>query len=127
MPVAIPKTPYVYLSGSAGWGIRFPDDLAEPNVRVLERWLAFETPWGVSENWQVLEVDGGLTPDGRPRIILNVFSHGWPNDAIDHAAHQRVAWYRHRVGHALARDGPVVLRRDRTGLRRAVDGDGGGG
>jgi 5'-methylthioadenosine phosphorylase len=98
MPSAIPKTSFALLSGSAGWGLRFPDDLAEPGVRVLERWLAFETPWGPCGQWQVLELDASLTPDGRARTVLNVFSHGWPDDAIDHAAHRRVAWVLREAG-----------------------------
>lgn len=98
MPAAVPKTPYALLSGSAGWGLHFPEDLALPDVRVVERWLAFDTPWGVSDHWQVLELDAGLTPDRCPRIVLNVFSHGWPNDAIDHAAHRRVAWVLREAG-----------------------------
>jgi 5'-methylthioadenosine phosphorylase len=98
MPAVIPKTPYALLSGSAGWGLRFPEDLAEPGVRVLDRWLTFETPWGPTENWQVLELDGSLTADGRSRVVLNVFSHGWPNDAVDHAVHRRVAWVLQQAG-----------------------------
>ena len=98
MPTAIPTTPFALLSGSAGWGIRFPDDLAEPGVRVLDRWLAFDTPWGPVDNWQVLELDGALTLDGRPRTVLNVFSHGWPHDAIDNGVHRRVAWILRQAG-----------------------------
>lgn len=98
MPRSIPKTPFALLSGSAGWGIRFPDDLDEPGVRVAERGLAFETPWGPSENWQVIELAGRATADGKPRRILNVFSHGWPVDAIDHSAHRRVAWVLREAG-----------------------------
>jgi 5'-methylthioadenosine phosphorylase len=95
---AIPTTPFALLSGSAGWGIRFPDDLAEPGVRVLDRWLAFATPWGPVDNWQVLELDGSITADGRARTVLNVFSHGWPHEAIDHATHRRVAWILEQAG-----------------------------
>lgn len=98
MAASIPKTPWALLSGSAGWGLRFPDDLAEPRVRVLDRWLSFETPWGPSGHWQVLELDGALTADGKPRILLNVFSHGWPNEAVDHSAHRRVAWVLREAG-----------------------------
>ncbi|MGH6960708.1 MAG: hypothetical protein ACREE7_09510, partial [Dongiaceae bacterium] len=98
MTATVPQTAFALLSGSAGWGIRFPEDLAEPGVRILERWLAFDTPWGPSENWQLLELDGSLTADGRPRLLLDVFSHGWPNDAIDHAAHRRVAWVLQEAG-----------------------------
>jgi 5'-methylthioadenosine phosphorylase len=96
--MAVPKTSYALLSGSAGWGIRFPDDLAEPGVKVLDRWLTFDTPWGPSDKWQVLEIGGPLTADGRPRVVLNVFSHGWPNEAIDNATHQRVAWVLKEAG-----------------------------
>ena len=35
----IPQTPFALISGTAGWGIKFPDDLKEPGVRVLERGL----------------------------------------------------------------------------------------
>src|SRR5215208_6149939 len=92
MPEGIPSLPLALISGSAGWGIVFPDDLREPGVRSVERGLAFDTPWGRSEGWQVIEFDGSITPDGQPRQALNVFSHGWPVDRIDHAAHQRVFW-----------------------------------
>ena len=38
----IPQTPFALLSGSAQWGLAFPDDLEEPGVRILDRGLAFE-------------------------------------------------------------------------------------
>ncbi|MDR7523609.1 MAG: 5'-methylthioadenosine phosphorylase [Armatimonadota bacterium] len=92
------RTPFALISGSAGWGLRFPDDLREPGVRVVERGLSFETPWGHTENWQVIECDGSTTPDGKPRVILNVFAHGWPLGAVDHAAHRRVFWVLDQAG-----------------------------
>jgi 5'-methylthioadenosine phosphorylase len=94
----IPRTPFALLSGSAGWGLKFPDDLAEPGVRVAARGLAFETPWGPTDNWQVIEFDGRGTADGRPRLALNVFSHGWPRDAVDHAVHRKVFWVLAQAG-----------------------------
>jgi 5'-methylthioadenosine phosphorylase len=98
MTTAIPQTPFALLSGSAGWGLRFPEDLNEPGVRILERWLSFDTPWGPVGNWQIIEIDGGLTADGRPRRLLNVFSHGWPNEAIDNESHRKVAWVLAQAG-----------------------------
>ena len=98
MSAAIPQTPYALLSGSAGWGLRFPEDLEEPGVRILERWLSFDTPWGAVDNWQLLELDGSLTADGRPRRLLNVFSHGWPHAAIDNETHRKVAWILAQAG-----------------------------
>src|SRR3990172_322847 len=98
MSHGIPQTPFALLSGSAGWGIRFPDDLEEPGVPVVERGLAFDTPWGRTDNWQLLELAGRAAADGGPRRFLNVFSHGWPIDAIDHSAHRRVAWVLAQAG-----------------------------
>jgi 5'-methylthioadenosine phosphorylase len=98
MADAIPRTPFALLSGSAGWGVPFPEGIEEPGVRVLARNLAFDTPWGPTDNWQLIEIDGGTTPDGKTRQVLNVFSHGWPDDAIDHSTHRRVAWVLGQAG-----------------------------
>lgn len=94
----IPKTPFALISGTAGWGLRFPDDLGEPGVRVLDRGLVFETPWGLTENWQVIEFDGSVTSDGQNRTALNVFAHGWRADQIDHSAQRRVFWILEKAG-----------------------------
>jgi 5'-methylthioadenosine phosphorylase len=94
----IPRTPFALLSGSAGWGLRFPDDLREPGVSVVARGLRFDTPWGPTEHWQLLELDGSTTSDGHSRRVLNVFSHGWPLDRIDHGTHRRVAWVLSQAG-----------------------------
>ena len=95
---SIPQAPFAIISGSAGWGVAFPDGLSESGVGVVERELRFDTPWGASDGWQLLEIDAGLTPDDKPRLVLNVFSHGWPLDAIDHSAHRRVAWVLGQAG-----------------------------
>ena len=34
MDRSIPHTPFALVSGSATWGLKFPDDLGEPGVRV---------------------------------------------------------------------------------------------
>ena len=94
----IPETPFALISGSAGWGVRFPDDLDQPGIAVVARGLVFDTPWGATDNWQLIEVATDLTPDGKPRRFLNVFTHGWPLDAIDHSTHRRVAWVLQQAG-----------------------------
>jgi 5'-methylthioadenosine phosphorylase len=94
----IHRTPFAIISGSAGWGVPFPDGVKLSGVKVLERNLTFETPWGPSANWQVLEIDGVHTPDKRTRTVLNVFSHGWPLDSVDHSAHRRVGWILREAG-----------------------------
>lgn len=88
----IPKITFAILSGSAGWGVPFPEGLKATGVKILDRNLAFDTPWGQTANWQILEIDGSQTSDGEARIVLNVFSHGWSIDVIDHSDHRRVGW-----------------------------------
>ena len=63
----IPETPFALISGSAGWGVRFPDELDQPGIAVVARGLVFDTPWGATDNWQLIEVAADLTPDGKPR------------------------------------------------------------
>ena len=92
MPDAIPPVSFAIVCGSANWGIRVPEDLDEPGITVLARDLVFATPWGDSEEWKLIEIDGSLTPDGAPRQVLVVWSHGWPLDRIDQAAQRRVFW-----------------------------------
>lgn len=98
MKQTIPQTPFALLSGSASWGLKFPDDLDEPGIRVLERGLTFDTPWGSVENWQVIEFDGSITVDGKSRTALNVFFHGMPMDRIDHSTPRRVFWILEQAG-----------------------------
>ena len=90
MPDVIPEVRFAIVCGSANWGIRVPEDLDEPGVTVLLRDLVFSTPWGDSEEWKLVEIDGSLTPDGETRQVLVVWSHGWPLDRIHHAAQRRV-------------------------------------
>lgn len=94
----IPATPFAILSGSAGWGVAFPEGAGVPGVKVLERGLTFETPWGPCGNWQAIELDGAITADGQGRVVLNVFSHGWLLDAIDRGVHRKVGWILQQAG-----------------------------
>ena len=95
---AIPEAKFAIVSGSANWGLRFPEDLDEPGVRLVERDLEFDTPWGASGDWKVIEIDGSKTGDGQKRTVLTVFSHGWPIDRVDHEAHRRVFWVLQSAG-----------------------------
>jgi 5'-methylthioadenosine phosphorylase len=86
---AIPEADLALITGSANWGLRFPEDVALPGVSVLARDVAYETQHGVSENWKFLEFDGSMTSDGQPRRALCMYSHGNPRDWIDHSCHRR--------------------------------------
>ncbi|WP_137130913.1 5'-methylthioadenosine phosphorylase [Rhizobium sp. FY34] len=88
----IPKTGLAIITGSANWGLAFPEDVGMPGVRVLTRDLAFDTPYGISENWKLLEFDASITAEGKTRQALCMYSHGNPRDHIDHSCHRRSFW-----------------------------------
>ncbi|NEJ69595.1 5'-methylthioadenosine phosphorylase [Rhizobium phaseoli] len=100
----IPKTELAIITGSANWGLAFPEDIAMPGVRVLARDLSFDTPYGVSDNWKLLEFDASITQDRQRKRALCMYSHGNPRDRIDHSCHQRAFWVLMESGvrHVLA-------------------------
>lgn len=99
MPMsAIPPVEFAIICGSANWGLRFPEDLNEPGVKVLQRDMEFETPWGKTSEWKLLEFAPSMCADGQARQVLSVYSHGWPLEAIDHGAQRRVFWVLQEAG-----------------------------
>jgi 5'-methylthioadenosine phosphorylase len=95
---AIPLVDFAIICGSASWGLRFPEDLQEPGAAVVQEAMKFETPWGPTSEWRLLEIGAEQTVDAQPRRVLTVFSHGWPLDRIDHEAQRRVFWVLQQAG-----------------------------
>jgi len=54
----IPKAEFGWIGGSNTWGMRFPEGLERPEVRVLEYVGPFETPFGKSAPFKLVEVAG---------------------------------------------------------------------
>lgn len=94
----IPRTPHAIITGSANWGLAFPEDAGVEGVRVLARDLCFSTPWGASDNWKLLEFAPDLTGEDQPRQVLCMYSHGNPRDEIDHSCHRRAFWVLREAG-----------------------------
>ena len=68
MPMSpIPAVEFAIICGSANWGLRFPEDLNEPGVKVLQRDMEFETPWGKTSEWKLLEFAPSMCADGQAR------------------------------------------------------------
>jgi 5'-methylthioadenosine phosphorylase len=97
-PTTIPAVGLALITGSANWGLAFPEDVGLPGVKVLARDIAFDTPYGRSENWKLLEFDGAMTCDGRSRRALCMYSHGNPRDEVDHSCHRRAFWVLREAG-----------------------------
>ncbi|RIY03251.1 5'-methylthioadenosine phosphorylase [Aureimonas flava] len=85
----IPQVSLAVITGSANWGLAFPEDVDMPGVTVLERDVSFDTPYGTSDNWKILELSADLFPDRAARRALCMYSHGNPRGAIDHSCHRR--------------------------------------
>jgi 5'-methylthioadenosine phosphorylase len=97
-PSPIPAVELALITGSASWGLAFPEDVGITGVKVLARDNVFDTPYGRSENWKLIEFDGAITRDGRPRRALCMYSHGNPRDEVDHACHRRAFWVLREAG-----------------------------
>lgn len=95
---AIPSVGHAIITGSANWGLAFPEDVGMEGVRVLARDLVFETPFGRTENWKLLEFDARLVAERSARRVLCMYSHGNPRDEIDHACHRRAFWVLREAG-----------------------------
>ncbi|MHB1134741.1 MAG: phosphorylase family protein [Chloroflexota bacterium] len=101
--------PLGLIRGSGTWGIRFPEDAAEPGVTVLwEGRIPTPYPRGASTEqrqsprFQLLQLG---TPDdpanGGGRQAIAIASHGWQpgEDPVDEsAASQKVFWLLSRAG-----------------------------
>jgi len=85
----IPKVDLAVITGSPNWGIRFPEDVGMLGVSVIERDINYETEYGLSENWKLIEFDASITPDGVSRRALCLYSHANPREVMDHSCHRR--------------------------------------
>ncbi|RWD61429.1 MAG: 5'-methylthioadenosine phosphorylase [Mesorhizobium sp.] len=97
-PEPIPSVELALITGSASWGLALPEDVPVAGVEVLARDIAFDTPYGRTENWKLLAFDGSITSDRRPRRALCMYSHGNPRDEVDHACHRRAFWVLREAG-----------------------------
>lgn len=97
-PAPIPTVELAIITGSASWGLAFPEDVGVAGVQVLARDIVFETPYGRTENWKLLGFDGTITRDGQPLRALCMYSHGNPRDQMDHACHRRAFWVLREAG-----------------------------
>ncbi|TIN57719.1 MAG: 5'-methylthioadenosine phosphorylase, partial [Mesorhizobium sp.] len=88
----IPQVGLAIITGSANWGLAFPEDIEFDGVRTLRRDVSFETPYGRSDNWKLIEFDASITAEGRTKRALCMYSHGNPRDHIDHSCHRRAFW-----------------------------------
>jgi 5'-methylthioadenosine phosphorylase len=73
----IPAAEYAIVGGSATANCHLPEDAGVPGVRVVESNLIFDTPFGPTTEFKLLELEAGYTADGKTHHALEVRMHGW--------------------------------------------------
>lgn len=94
----IPKVDLAIATGSPNWGIAFPEDVEFEGVRLLQRDMSFDTPWGPTDNWKLFELSAEITASRRSTRVLCMYSHGNPRDEMDHSCHRRAFWTMQQAG-----------------------------
>lgn len=87
----IPKVDYAIIGGSSTNSINFPEDLNRDDVQVLEIDLVFDTPFGESPAFKLVQLDD--------KVFLTCKMHGWrPNVVTRGVASQQVFWVFKKAG-----------------------------
>lgn len=89
MSAGVPAVRFAIVGGSGSYAAAFPEGL-DPAVRVLDRDLVFDTPWGESPPFTLIELDG--------RRALHVKLHGWRVGVSRGRASRQVFSVLHRAG-----------------------------
>ena len=89
MSVSVPAATVAVIGGTGSQDAAFPGEL-HASVRILEEGLVFETPWGESPPFTLLEVGG--------RRALHVRLHGWRTGVSRGTASRQVFSVLHRAG-----------------------------
>ncbi len=95
----IPQVEFAHIGGSGTWGCEFPEDLNFEGVKVLQKGMEFETPFGVTCPMKLLELDASITVDHKPRKVFFIPFHGWLTESpFDECYSERVFWVLQRAG-----------------------------
>ncbi|HIC87939.1 MAG TPA: hypothetical protein EYP04_00830 [Anaerolineae bacterium] len=73
----VPEATIGLIGGSATVLCRVPEEVRDPDVELLERGLVFDTPFGPTARFKLLQIRAEATVDGVPRRVLYVPYHGW--------------------------------------------------
>jgi 5'-methylthioadenosine phosphorylase len=85
----VPRASRAIIGGSGSLSVDFPGDL-HPDARVLEREQVYETPWGDSPPFTLIQLGGS--------VVLHVRMHGWRKSVSRGRASRQVFSVLHRAG-----------------------------
>ncbi len=101
----IPKAKTAFIGGSSTFAIKFPEDLKQRGVNVLEHFTVL-TPFGESPEFKLFTLNG--------ENILTVKMHGWRSGVKREDASKQVFWVLENAGvrNILAEGGVGSIRKD---------------
>jgi len=91
----IPKVQYAVIGGSGTWACDFPEDIGMEGVKVLQRDMEFETPFGVTVPFKLCSLQG---KDGEERKFLTVPFHGFQGLAPHNNPSEQIFWVFQQAG-----------------------------
>lgn len=91
---SVPAAQFALIGGSGTNSIEFPEGLDDPRVAVLASDLVFETPFGTSPPFKLIEIE---TVSG-PRRALTCLMHGWRRGVKRADASLQIFWVFHEAG-----------------------------
>ncbi|MDI6891523.1 MAG: MTAP family purine nucleoside phosphorylase [Actinomycetota bacterium] len=86
----IPKAEKAFIGGSSTFSIDFPEDLGWREASVLEKELVFQTPFGPSPRFKLIEVE--------KEPVLAVKMHGWRKGVSRADASRQLFWVLQQAG-----------------------------
>ncbi|GAA4711002.1 MTAP family purine nucleoside phosphorylase [Brevibacillus fulvus] len=88
---AIPAVDFAIIGGSSTFSINFPEDLERNDVEVISTDMEFETPYGTSPAFKLVQAGG--------KQFLTCKMHGWrPNVVKRGVASQQLFWVLQQAG-----------------------------
>ncbi|MHB9145860.1 MAG: MTAP family purine nucleoside phosphorylase [Symbiobacteriia bacterium] len=100
MAQTVPQAVIGLIGGSSTNSLRFPHDLAAPDIEVLREGLVFATPWGDSPSFTLFTL--GL------HRVLTCRMHGWRQGTTRGDASRQVFWVFQQAGvHKVVAEGGV--------------------
>nr|WP_122011829.1 hypothetical protein [Maliibacterium massiliense] len=94
----VPKVAYASIGGSGTWACEFPNEVGMEGVKVLQEGMQFETPFGTTIEMKLIELDGSITADGKPRTMLYVPFHGFTGLAPFNTPSEQIFWVFQQAG-----------------------------
>ncbi|MCL5074361.1 MAG: MTAP family purine nucleoside phosphorylase [Chloroflexi bacterium] len=95
---SVPKVDFAFIGGSGTRECRFPEELADPAVAVLEDNLVFGTSLGRSAKFKLLHIKQDEERGYKEKQVLFARYHGWQTFATHFADQEKVFWVFEQAG-----------------------------